>query len=86
MLCSLLHRYIRLSFNDCMSATQMVVDLLASSWDLEPPRILLGVTGGAGAFDIPPKLDDMIKVGLEKAAQSESVWITTGGTNTGVMK
>eukprot|EP00035_Acanthoeca_spectabilis_P024629 m.454661 g.454661 ORF g.454661 m.454661 type:complete len:1852 (-) comp20720_c0_seq1:29-5584(-) len=78
--------YMRVSANDCMKAPQMVKDLLVSKWDLEPPRILLGVTGGAGTFDIPPKLDDMIKVGLEKAAQSESMWITTGGTNTGVMK
>eukprot|EP00036_Acanthoecidae_sp_10tr_P011064 CAMPEP_0182922766 /NCGR_PEP_ID=MMETSP0105_2-20130417/5009_1 /TAXON_ID=81532 ORGANISM="Acanthoeca-like sp., Strain 10tr" /NCGR_SAMPLE_ID=MMETSP0105_2 /ASSEMBLY_ACC=CAM_ASM_000205 /LENGTH=1794 /DNA_ID=CAMNT_0025060417 /DNA_START=266 /DNA_END=5650 /DNA_ORIENTATION=+ len=78
--------YIRVSSDDCMKAPQMIKDLLISKWDLEPPRILLGVTGGAGTFDIPPKLDDMIKRGLEKAACSESMWITTGGTNTGVMK
>jgi hypothetical protein len=78
--------FLRVSSHDCMDAPQLVKDLLVSKWDLEPPRILLGVTGGAGTFDIPPKLDDMIKMGLQKAAQSESMWITTGGTNTGVMK
>lgn len=78
--------FVRLSSFDCKEAPQMVKDLLVSKWDLEPPRILLGVTGGAGSFELPPKLEEMVKLGLVKAAQSESMWITTGGTNTGVMK
>lgn len=78
--------YVRVSKLDCLSNPDHLRDLLVEKWDLEPPRILLAVTGGAMDFDLPPRLDELIINGLAKAAASQSMWITTGGTNSGVMK
>ena len=78
--------YVRVSTVDCLNSPEKLKEMLVSKWDLEPPRIMLAVTGGAQSFDLPPKLDSMLKKGLAKAAKSESLWITTGGTNSGVMK
>ena len=64
---------------DCMDCPERLKEMLVNKWDLEPPRIMLAVTGGAQSFDLPPKLDSMLKQGLAKAATSESLWITTGG-------
>eukprot|EP00039_Didymoeca_costata_P003537 m.68263 g.68263 ORF g.68263 m.68263 type:complete len:1826 (+) comp11953_c0_seq2:265-5742(+) len=78
--------FVRVSQTDCLQNPALLRELLVRLWDLEPPRIMLAVTGGAAAFSIPPKLDVMIRAGLANAAKSESMWITTGGTNSGVMK
>lgn len=78
--------YVRVTMTDCVENPKYLRDLLVKKWDLEPPRIMMVITGGAQSFDLPPKLDEMITTGLAKAAEAEGLWITTGGTNTGVMK
>jgi len=78
--------YVRVSSQDCLTSPGQLKEMLVNKWDLEPPRIMLAVTGGAQSFDLPPKLDTMLKKGLARAAEAESLWITTGGTNSGVMK
>lgn len=69
-----------------LSIFPQLKDLLVTRWNLSPPRILISVTGGALSFDLPPKLEYMLKRGLAKAASSKSAWIIDGGTNSGVMK
>ena len=59
--------YVRVAATDCVQHPEWIRDMLVNKWDLDPPRILLAVTGGAMAFDLPPKLDEMIKIGLKKA-------------------
>jgi hypothetical protein len=78
--------YCRVASTDCTKHPEWIRNMLVTEWDLDPPRILLSVTGGAMSFDLPPKLDEMIKIGLQKAAKTESLWITSGGTNSGVMQ
>eukprot|EP00043_Microstomoeca_roanoka_P018007 m.190040 g.190040 ORF g.190040 m.190040 type:complete len:1456 (+) comp16751_c0_seq1:63-4430(+) len=75
--------FIRLSST---TKPSLVTQLLCEQWDLRLPRFIISVTGGATTFELPPRLDRMIRQGLRKAATSSNAWIVTGGTNTGVMK
>jgi hypothetical protein len=61
--------YVRVSATDCTKHPEWIRDMLVNKWDLDPPRILLAVTGGAMAFDLPPKLDEMIKIGKAYGAR-----------------
>ena len=49
------------------------------------PNLILTVTGGAKSFDLRPKLKQLFRKGLIKAAQSSGAWIITGGMDAGVM-
>eukprot|EP00045_Choanoeca_perplexa_P004986 m.42265 g.42265 ORF g.42265 m.42265 type:complete len:1442 (+) comp12868_c0_seq3:49-4374(+) len=64
----------------------LLCQLLVEHWDLKLPRFVLSITGGATTFDLPPRLDQMIRQGLQKTAAASNSWIVTGGMNTGVMK
>lgn len=55
-------------------------------WNLQPPKLIISVTGGAQKFTIPPRMKKAFKRGLIKAAASTGAWIITGGTNAGVMR
>lgn len=44
--------YIRVSQTDCLEAPQMIRDLLVSKWDLDPPRVLLAITGAFQAVRV----------------------------------
>lgn len=50
------------------------------------PKVLITVTGGAGAYVIPPAVEPIFCKGLMKAARATNAWIVTGGTDSGVMK
>ncbi|CAH3020787.1 unnamed protein product, partial [Porites evermanni] len=63
-----------------------VLHLLQKEWKLELPKLVISVTGGAKNFVMHPKLKDLFRQGLLKAAKTTGAWIITGGTNTGVMK
>lgn len=55
-------------------------------WNLQAPKLIISVTGGAQKFTIPQRMKKAFKRGLIKAAASTGAWIITGGTNTGVMR
>jgi transient receptor potential cation channel subfamily M protein 2 len=63
-----------------------MVRLLFECWALERPKLLISVTGGARKFSMKPRLKDVFRKGLVKAALSTNAWISTGGTNVGVMR
>ncbi|XP_035700323.1 transient receptor potential cation channel subfamily M member-like 2 [Branchiostoma floridae] len=63
-----------------------VLKLMREQWKLELPNLLISVTGGAKNFYIKPRLQEVFRKGLIKAAQSTGAWIITGGTHAGVMK
>uniref|UniRef100_A0A3B3CWT1 Transient receptor potential cation channel, subfamily M, member 2 n=1 Tax=Oryzias melastigma TaxID=30732 RepID=A0A3B3CWT1_ORYME len=65
---------------------EMLYRLLTEQWELQPPNLLISVTGGAKNFNLKPHLRNMFHRGLIKVAQTTGAWIVSGGTNAGVMK
>ncbi|CAF1313817.1 unnamed protein product [Didymodactylos carnosus] len=63
-----------------------VVDFMRKAWDLDPPELIISVTGGARDFKMPTRLRNAFQRGLIAAAETTDAWIITGGTNSGVMK
>lgn len=76
-------KYIRVSHD---TDPEMALRLLCTDWKLDLPKLLISVTGGAKNFVLHPKLKQVLRKGLLKAAQTTGAWIITGGTNTGVMR
>jgi len=76
-------KYIRVSHD---TDPEMAVRLLCKEWKLDLPKLLISVTGGAKNFVLHPKLKQVLRKGLLKAAETTGAWIITGGTNTGVMR
>ncbi|XP_078610415.1 transient receptor potential cation channel subfamily M member-like 2 isoform X3 [Branchiostoma floridae x Branchiostoma japonicum] len=75
--------YIRVSLN---VRPEALWELMTKHWQLEPPNLLISVTGGAKKFLLKERLKNIFKIGLVKASQSTGAWIITGGMNEGVMK
>ena len=63
-----------------------LLDHLFNSWNLNKPKLIISITGGAQKFDINLKTKEAFKKGLLKAAKTTNAWIITGGTNFGVMR
>lgn len=57
-----------------------------SKIEMNMPKLIISVTGGAQNFHTPQNVKNAFKLGLIKAATSTNTLIITGGTNTGVMK
>ncbi|XP_078085377.1 transient receptor potential cation channel subfamily M member 2 [Mustelus asterias] len=76
-------KYVRVS-ND--TAPMTLYHLMTKYWGLNPPHLLISVTGGAKNFHLKPSLRFMFRRGLIKVAQSTGAWIITGGSFAGVMK
>lgn len=62
-------KYIRLSHHTKM---ETVLKLLFDYWKLKEPKLLISVTGGAQRFNLKPRLRDVFRRGLIKAASSTS--------------
>ncbi|XP_072117252.1 transient receptor potential cation channel subfamily M member 2 [Mobula birostris] len=76
-------KYVRVS-NDTPPMT--IYQLMTKYWGLNPPHLLISVTGGAKNFHLKPDLKFTFRRGLIKVAQSTGAWIITGGSYAGVMK
>jgi transient receptor potential cation channel subfamily M protein 2 len=76
-------KYLRIETNTNVSS---LLKLMVEYWNMEIPTLLISVTGGAQNFTMKPRLKEVFRHGLVKAAESTGAWIVTGGTNTGVMK
>merc|ERR1740121_3200091 len=57
----------------------------ADVWDLEPPKLILSIMGGAGGMNIKPDVEAHFCEGLVGAAKQTGGWVITGGTDSGVM-
>ncbi|XP_053352590.1 transient receptor potential cation channel subfamily M member 2 [Clarias gariepinus] len=68
------------------TSEQKLYELMTKQWQLQPPNLLISVTGGAKNFHIKTVLRNKFRRGLIKVAQTTGAWILTGGTHTGVMK
>eukprot|EP00913_Durusdinium_trenchii_P020376 g19142.t1 len=56
-----------------------------SVWDLEAPRLLLSIVGGAGEMNLDPAVEAHFCEELVGAAKQTHGWVITGGTDSGVM-
>jgi hypothetical protein len=65
-----------------------VFKLLTEVWHLEPPPVIISVTGAAlGTIDELKSLPKLIfRRGLAEAARRTNAWIITGGTCAGIMQ
>lgn len=63
-----------------------IVKLLLSYWRIQVPSVLLTVSGSAQAMDLEPRLENMLRDGIDSAASSTRAWVITGGMDTGVME
>lgn len=53
---------------------EKMVSLLFNCWRLQRPKLVISVTGGAMNFFMKPKLRDVFRKGIVKAALSTNAW------------
>ncbi|KAK3560120.1 hypothetical protein QTP86_033872 [Hemibagrus guttatus] len=75
--------FLRLS---CDTPPAIVYSILTTSWDLQPPNLVVSVAGGGGKIKVKNWVRDVLRQGLVKAAQSTGAWILSGGLRKGVGK
>ncbi|CAB1319485.1 unnamed protein product, partial [Coregonus sp. 'balchen'] len=76
-------KYVRVAVD---SKPEALLQLMRSEWQMERPKLLLTVHGGAENFPLPLKVRQAFSKGLITAAQSTGAWILTDGINTGVSR
>jgi hypothetical protein len=54
-------------------------------WELPRPKFIVSVTGGAQHFTVSSELDQVLSDLMHFARRTEA-WLTTGGTDNGIMK
>lgn len=75
--------YIRLSYDTNPS---QILHLFTKQWQLQLPNVIVSIHGGIQNFELQPRLRQVLKRGLLKAAKTAGAWIFTSGLNTGVVK
>uniref|UniRef100_A0A8C8M4C9 non-specific serine/threonine protein kinase n=1 Tax=Oncorhynchus tshawytscha TaxID=74940 RepID=A0A8C8M4C9_ONCTS len=73
--------YVRVAVD---TKAEALLQLMLREWQMERPKLLLTVHGGAENFPLPLKVRQAFSKGLITAAQSTGAWIFTDGINTGV--
>uniref|UniRef100_A0A3B3YQL8 TRPM SLOG domain-containing protein n=1 Tax=Poecilia mexicana TaxID=48701 RepID=A0A3B3YQL8_9TELE len=76
-------KYARVSVD---TSPKLLYELLTEQWKLDPPKLVISVTGGAKKFFLKSHLKKVFYRGIIKIAQTTGAWIITGGTNVGVMR
>lgn len=71
-------QYVRV---DEQTDANKVWDLMTRVWKLKPPHLIISVTGGAKHFNLTPRLKEVFRKGLIKAALSTGEFVV--GTWTG---
>uniref|UniRef100_A0A8C1WI09 Transient receptor potential cation channel, subfamily M, member 4a n=1 Tax=Cyprinus carpio TaxID=7962 RepID=A0A8C1WI09_CYPCA len=61
-----------------------VYSLMTSQWGLPIPNLVVSVVGGEGKEKVKPRVREVIRQGLVRAAQSTGAWIMTSGLREGV--
>ncbi|XP_006898797.1 PREDICTED: transient receptor potential cation channel subfamily M member 4 [Elephantulus edwardii] len=59
-------------------------NLVTNTWGFQPPNLVVSVLGGSGAPVLQTWLQDLLRRGLVRAAQSTGAWIVTGGLHRGI--
>lgn len=58
--------------------------LVTRTWGFRAPNLVVSVLGGSGGPVLQTWLQDFLRRGLVRAAQSTGAWIVTGGLHTGI--
>ncbi|XP_045433082.1 transient receptor potential cation channel subfamily M member 4 isoform X5 [Pipistrellus kuhlii] len=61
-----------------------VYNLVTRTWGFRAPNLVVSVLGGSGGPVLQTWLQDLLRSGLVRAAQSTGAWIVTGGLHTGI--
>uniref|UniRef100_A0A8D2DE23 Transient receptor potential cation channel subfamily M member 4 n=1 Tax=Sciurus vulgaris TaxID=55149 RepID=A0A8D2DE23_SCIVU len=61
-----------------------VYSLVTRAWGFRAPNLVVSVLGGSGGPVLQTWLQDLLRRGLVRAAQSTGAWIVTGGLHTGI--
>jgi transient receptor potential cation channel subfamily M protein 3 len=75
--------YLRLTYDTNPS---QIVHLFTKQWRLQLPNLIVSIHGGIQNFELQPRLRQVLKRGLLKAAKTAGAWIFTSGINTGAVK
>ncbi|XP_039724439.1 transient receptor potential cation channel subfamily M member 4 isoform X1 [Pteropus medius] len=61
-----------------------VYNLVTRTWGFRAPNLVVSVLGGSGGPILQTWLQDLLRSGLVRAAQSTGAWIVTGGLHAGI--
>ncbi|XP_062033152.1 transient receptor potential cation channel subfamily M member 4 isoform X1 [Lepus europaeus] len=61
-----------------------VYSLVTRTWGFRAPNLVVSVLGGSEGSILQTWLQDLLRRGLVRAAQSTGAWIVTGGLHTGI--
>ncbi|XP_057568822.1 transient receptor potential cation channel subfamily M member 4 isoform X2 [Hippopotamus amphibius kiboko] len=61
-----------------------VYNLVTNIWGFRAPNLVVSVLGGSGSPTLQTWLQDLLRRGLVRAAQSTGAWIVTGGLHKGI--
>ncbi|EPY89126.1 transient receptor potential cation channel subfamily M member 4 isoform 1 [Camelus ferus] len=61
-----------------------VYNLVTRTWGFRAPNLVVSVLGGSGGPILQTWLQDLLRRGLVRAAQSTGAWIVTGGLHQGI--
>ncbi|KAF5925926.1 hypothetical protein HPG69_000417 [Diceros bicornis minor] len=61
-----------------------IYSLVTRTWGFRAPNLVVSVLGGSGGPTLQTWLQDLLRRGLVRAAQSTGAWIVTGGLHTGI--
>ncbi|XP_028333320.1 transient receptor potential cation channel subfamily M member 4 isoform X2 [Physeter macrocephalus] len=61
-----------------------VYNLVTNIWGFQAPNLVVSVLGGSGGPTLQTWLQDLLRRGLVRAAQSTGAWIVTGGLHKGI--
>uniref|UniRef100_A0A8C9P1Q6 Transient receptor potential cation channel subfamily M member 4 n=1 Tax=Spermophilus dauricus TaxID=99837 RepID=A0A8C9P1Q6_SPEDA len=61
-----------------------VYSLVTRAWGFQAPNLVVSVLGGSSGPVLQTWLQDLLRRGLVRAAQSTGAWIVTGGLHTGI--
>lgn len=65
---------------------EFVIYFVEAVWKLPRPDVIISVTGGAMAFDLPTMHKDMIMKGMMENTRDMQPLFITGGTNAGILR
>jgi hypothetical protein len=64
---------------------QLLLYHVENVWNLQRPRILISITGGAVDFPMSEEKERVLYELMSAASQTDA-WLVTGGSNSGIMK